>query len=83
MTSRSSPERGHGPDPGPPGPGQVVLDRARGRGDVPDRAVTHREEEILGPVAEGHSPREIAGMLVINVNTVERHRVDLLQKPGL
>ncbi|MFJ9055120.1 MULTISPECIES: response regulator transcription factor [unclassified Streptomyces] len=59
------------------------LDRARDGGDVPERAITEREEEILKLVAEGHSSKEIAGMLVISVKTVERHRANLLQKLGL
>ncbi|MEU8709744.1 response regulator transcription factor [Streptomyces sp. NPDC048565] len=59
------------------------LDRARDGGDVPDRAITEREEEILKLVAEGHSSKEIAEMLVISVKTVERHRANLLQKLGL
>ncbi|MER5556901.1 response regulator transcription factor [Streptomyces sp. NPDC002793] len=59
------------------------LDRVRNGGDVPDRAITEREEEILKLVAEGHSSKEIAGMLVISVKTVERHRANLLQKLGL
>ncbi|MFJ8861952.1 response regulator [Streptomyces sp. NPDC102451] len=59
------------------------LDRVRDGGDVPDRAITEREEEILKLVAEGHSSKEIAGMLVISVKTVERHRANLLQKLGL
>ncbi|MFD6281382.1 response regulator [Streptomyces sp. NPDC060209] len=59
------------------------LDRVREGGDVPDRAITEREEEILKLVAEGHSSKEIANMLVISVKTVERHRANLLQKLGL
>ncbi|KPC83249.1 MULTISPECIES: response regulator [Streptomyces] len=59
------------------------LDRVKDGGDVPDRAITEREEEILKLVAEGHSSKEIAGMLVISVKTVERHRANLLQKLGL
>lgn len=34
-------------------------------------------------VAEGHSSKEIAELLVISVKTVERHRANLLQKLGL
>ncbi|MFB4420126.1 response regulator [Streptomyces sp. QL37] len=59
------------------------LHRVRDGGDVPERAITEREEEILKLVAEGHSSKEIAGMLVISVKTVERHRANLLQKLGL
>lgn len=59
------------------------LDRAR-RGDgIPAKAITDREEEILKLVAEGHTSKEIADLLVISVKTVERHRANLLQKLGL
>ena len=59
------------------------LDRAREGESLPARAITEREEEILKLVAEGHSSKEIAGILVISVKTVERHRANLLQKLGL
>lgn len=47
------------------------------------RAITDREEEILKLVAEGHSSKEIAHLLVISVKTVERHRANLLHKLGI
>ncbi|CAL9312302.1 MULTISPECIES: response regulator transcription factor [unclassified Streptomyces] len=59
------------------------LDRARQGGEPPDRVLTAREEEILKLVAEGHSSKDIADMLVISVKTVQRHRANLLQKLGL
>lgn len=59
------------------------LDRVRQGDGVPERAVTAREEEILKLVAEGHSSKEIADLLVISAKTVERHRANLLQKLGL
>ncbi|MFH9475393.1 response regulator [Streptomyces anulatus] len=59
------------------------LDRAKDGEDLPPRAITEREEEILKLVAEGHSSKEIAELLVISVKTVERHRANLLQKLGL
>ncbi|MER5262710.1 response regulator transcription factor [Actinosynnema sp. NPDC002837] len=59
------------------------LDRVRDGADIPDKAITDREEEILKLVAEGHSSKDIAGLLVISVKTVERHRANLLQKLGL
>ncbi len=59
------------------------LERARAGDAPPDRAITEREEEILKLVAEGHSSREIADLLVISVKTVERHRANLLQKLDL
>ncbi|MGA4842338.1 response regulator [Streptomyces sp. G45] len=51
--------------------------------DLPRKAITDREEEILKLVAEGHSSREIADLLNISAKTVERHRANLLQKLGL
>ncbi|GHH28765.1 response regulator [Streptomyces lanatus] len=62
---------------------RTYLDRARNGGRLPARPITEREEEILKLVAEGHSSKEIAQLLVISVKTVERHRANLLQKLGL
>ncbi|MFE3742458.1 response regulator [Streptomyces sp. NPDC059096] len=59
------------------------LDRVRQGDSIPDSAVTPREEEILKLVAEGHTSKEIAGLLLISAKTVERHRANLLQKLGL
>ncbi len=59
-----------------------VLDRTR-QGRSTAKVITDREEEIPKLVAEGHSSKEIAEMLVISVKTVERHRANLLQKLGL
>ncbi|WP_326810169.1 response regulator transcription factor [Streptomyces scopuliridis] len=59
------------------------LDRVRQGDSIPDSAITPREEEILKLVAEGHTSKEIAGILVISAKTVERHRANLLQKLGL
>ncbi|MFE3830310.1 response regulator [Streptomyces sp. NPDC059092] len=59
------------------------LDRVRQGDGIPDSAVTPREEEILKLVAEGHTSKEIAGLLLISAKTVERHRANLLQKLGL
>ncbi|MFJ8691415.1 response regulator [Streptomyces roseolilacinus] len=59
------------------------LERARHGGEPPDRVLTAREEEVLKLVAEGHSSKDIADMLVISVKTVQRHRANLLQKLGL
>lgn len=58
------------------------LDQARQGGPL-DTPLTHREEEILKLVAEGHSSKEIADTLVISVKTVERHRANILAKLGL
>ncbi|MEV6104206.1 response regulator transcription factor [Streptomyces sp. NPDC051940] len=59
------------------------LDRVRQGEEAPERILTPREEEVLKLVAEGHSSKEIAGLLFISVKTVQRHRANLLQKLGL
>ncbi|MFT2020447.1 response regulator [Streptomyces sp. 796.1] len=59
------------------------LNQARAGDGVPHKAITDREEEILKLVAEGHTSKEIADLLVISVKTVERHRANLLHKLGL
>ncbi|MBO3743052.1 response regulator [Actinoplanes flavus] len=56
---------------------------ADGEDPTSGRTITDREEEVLKLVAEGHSSKEIADLLVISVKTVERHRSNLLQKLGL
>lgn len=45
--------------------------------------LTDREREILRLIANGHSNREIAEMLVISVNTAEAHRGHIVQKLNL
>ncbi|MFD5016220.1 response regulator [Streptomyces chartreusis] len=62
---------------------RTYLDRTRAGERLPARPITEREEEVLKLVAEGHSSKEIALLLVISAKTVERHRANLLQKLGL
>ncbi|SFS72677.1 response regulator [Saccharopolyspora flava] len=59
------------------------LERVEHGAAVPERAITDREEEILKLVAEGHSSKEIADLLVISIKTVERHRSNLMAKLGM
>jgi DNA-binding NarL/FixJ family response regulator len=47
------------------------------------KALTTRETEILKLVAAGWSSQRIADELVISINTVDRHRQNLLGKLGL
>jgi DNA-binding NarL/FixJ family response regulator len=51
-------------------------------GDETDVALTERESQILSLIADGHTSREIAEMLVISPRTVERHRENLRHKIG-
>jgi DNA-binding NarL/FixJ family response regulator len=55
------------------------LARSESRGTI----LTPRESEVVKLVAEGHTSKEIAGMLVLSVKTVERHRANILEKLGL
>jgi DNA-binding NarL/FixJ family response regulator len=56
------------------------LQRARRGERLRGSILTGREAEIVKLIAEGRSSREIAGLLVISIKTVERHRANILQK---
>jgi DNA-binding NarL/FixJ family response regulator len=45
--------------------------------------LTPRELEVLKLIAEAHTSKEIADMLVISIKTVERHRANILEKLGM
>ena len=45
--------------------------------------LTPRQEEILHLLAEGHSAKEIAGMLSISSRTVETHKYKMMQELNL
>ncbi|MDQ4130806.1 MAG: response regulator transcription factor [Actinomycetota bacterium] len=59
------------------------LERARDGEDVPVDPLSHREREVVKLIAEGHTTREIADILVISEKTVERHRANTLEKLGM
>ena len=59
------------------------LERARYGELPPDDPLTPRESEIVKLIAEGHSSKQIAALLVISDKTVERHRANVLEKLGL
>jgi DNA-binding NarL/FixJ family response regulator len=67
----------------PAGVTALVRERLE-RGD-PSAAdvLTPRETQVVKLIAEGHTSREIAGLLVISEHTVERHRERILEKLGL
>ena len=48
-----------------------------------ERKLTHRQEEILQLLAEGHSAKEIANMLSISPRTVETHKYNMMQELNL
>ncbi|MFB4293468.1 response regulator [Nonomuraea sp. ATR24] len=59
------------------------LRRDDQRESLPASILTPREEEIVKLIAEGHSSKEIADLLVISVKTVDRHRANVLGKLGM
>jgi DNA-binding NarL/FixJ family response regulator len=59
----------------------LMLDRIDAK--APDDPLTPREAEVVKLIAESHTSREIADMLVISERTVERHRANVLDKLGM
>ena len=56
------------------------LERVRQGETLSGDPLTERESEIVKLIAEGHTSREIAEILVISERTVERHRENILDK---
>jgi DNA-binding CsgD family transcriptional regulator len=56
------------------------LDRARQGEPLSDDPLNARESQVVKLIAEGHTSREIADLLVISERTIERHRENILQK---
>jgi DNA-binding NarL/FixJ family response regulator len=52
-------------------------------GEEPREVLTPRELEVLKLIAEAHTSKDIAELLVISVKTVERHRANILEKLGM
>ena len=59
------------------------LTRAMEGEAFPEDPLSPRESEIVKLIAEGHTSREIAEILVISEKTVERHRANILEKLGM
>jgi DNA-binding NarL/FixJ family response regulator len=59
------------------------LERAADGDQLTGDPLSPRESEIVKLVAEGHTSREIAELLVISEKTVERHRANVLEKLGM
>ena len=58
------------------------LERGQ-EGNGASEVLTARELEIVKLIAEAHTTKEIADMLVISPKTVERHRANILAKLGM
>lgn len=61
---------------------RIALNRfVRGSGDtVEEPQLTHREQQVLVHIAEGHGNKEIAHTLGVGVRTVETHRERIMRK---
>lgn len=59
------------------------LDRAKEDGGARDDPLSPRETEVLKLIAEGHTSKQIAELLVLAEKTVERHRANILEKLGM
>ena len=59
------------------------LVRAREGDATPTDPLTPREVEVVKLIAEAHTNEQIAELLVISRNTVERHRANILEKLGM
>ena len=59
------------------------LRRARTDQPLREEPLSAREQEVVKLVAEGHSSKQIADVLVISEKTVERHRANILEKLGM
>lgn len=49
-------------------------------GTTSERVLSHREQSIVQLIAEGHSNKEISGVLNISLKTVETHRATAMRK---
>ena len=70
----------------PPVAKLLVEGYQRGDGRInhdPYEQLTDRERDVLKLVAEGHTTREIADMLVVSPKTIEGHRANLMAKLGI
>jgi DNA-binding NarL/FixJ family response regulator len=56
-----------------------LLDRPQGKSDD---LLTEREREVLQLIAEGHTNRDIAQMLMLSIKTVQAHRSNMMDKLG-
>lgn len=59
--------------------GYLRRSHARSRDGMMD-VLTAREREILQLIAEGNTNKEIAGLLVLSVKTIENHRTRIMEK---
>lgn len=59
------------------------VDSLRTRAEFQNDDLTIRELEVLKWIAEGHSTKQVAGLLGITYRTAACHRYRLMQKLGI
>jgi DNA-binding NarL/FixJ family response regulator len=59
---------------------ETLLNAYLTRGPVPDGGLTTRERSVVQLIAEGHSNKEVAGILGLTLKTVESHRASAMRK---
>jgi two-component system response regulator NreC len=67
------------------GPAQpkMSLARSRAAGGPPTTALSERERQIMGRVAEGYTNSQIADELRLGIKSVETYRASVMEKLGL
>jgi two-component system response regulator NreC len=63
--------------------GEPLQTEAEPRADVPPKALSRREREVLKLLAQGHSNQQIADSIRVSVKTIETYRTRLSEKLGL
>jgi two-component system, NarL family, response regulator NreC len=59
---------------------EAVVRAYLSNNDEPTRRLSVRERQVLQLVGEGHSTKEIAGLLGISVKTADTHRTNVMEK---
>lgn len=59
---------------------KAVIDAYLSKNELPNKALTSRERQVLQLVGEGHSTKEIAALLGISAKTADTHRTKLMEK---
>jgi len=63
-----------------PGVSQAVVEAYRSRSGRPSDPLSSRERQVLQPIAEGKSTKDVASLLGISVKTAESHRSRIMKK---
>jgi two-component system response regulator NreC len=62
---------------------EAAVSRRSAPGPTPQKALSHREEEVLRYTARGYANKEIAELLTISAKTVEVHKARAMQKGAM